>query len=332
MQSISSRLVLAAAVAVCLGTASCTSSAVHRFHSLKTQAIYWDEFTGTPKPQIEFVHRPLLTTSTPTDIAGSAANNLDEANAMAIDSSNRLWIANFPPGGGAETVEVYNLPLTVTSSPVLTFTLTGVGDVSTIEFDSSGNLWGADFNLNKVYEYTGSFATSGALSPTLTLTSGISVAAGLAFDPSGNLYVANASSTGANSIAVFTTPITNTASYFLDGVNGPGGLIFDSQGNLYVFNSTAAGPGSLDRFNSNNLGSGATPNTADPSGLSGAPYGAAFALDKDGNLYMADCGNEAGIKEYPAVATSFAATEAPSVVFSDGAITTTGCVWGIAIH
>jgi hypothetical protein len=321
--------------AACLVVAACNSSTstlpiVHH-HRPSGQVIYWDTFSGTPAPQIDEVNLPLTTGSTPTTVSYSAGNNLDFSNGMAFDSSGRLWVLSFPPGGGSETAEVFTPPVGASSTAALTFTLSGVGDVSTIVFDASGNLWGADFADSKVYEYTGPFTTSGTLTPALTLTSGIDAASGLAFDSAGNLYVSNNGSSGSNSIAVFTTPISNSASYFLDGVSQPGGLIFDSSGNLYVFNAVNSGA-SLDRFNSNDLSSGATPSISDPAGLSGIPYGAAFAFDSSGNLYMADCGNEPSVKEYQTVSSSFSATEAPSVVFTSSAITNAGCVWGIAVH
>ena len=146
----------------------------------------------------------------------------------------------------------------------------------------------------------------------------------------------NGSSTGTNSIAVFRAPIANGAvpSYYLNGLTQPGGLIFDAQGNLYASNNPSTSTGAIVRYNSTNLASGATPNIVNPTGLGTAFYEAEFAFDAAGNLYAADCGtnSSAGIRVYANAATSFSATQAPSLFFTDAQVTGIGCAWGIVIR
>ena len=55
---------------------------------------------------------------------------------------------------------------------------------------------------------------------------------GLAFDASGNLYVAN---TDTNTVSEF-TPGSTTPTATLTGLDAPDALAFDASGNLYVAN------------------------------------------------------------------------------------------------
>ena len=72
----------------------------------------------------------------------------------------------------------------------------------------------------------------GSTTPTATLT-GLTHPDALAFDSSGNLYVANCS--GSNTVSEF-APGSTTPTATLTGLNDPEALAFDSSGNLYVAN------------------------------------------------------------------------------------------------
>ena len=80
----------------------------------------------------------------------------------------------------------------------------------------------------------------GATTPTATLT-GLDYPVALAFDPSGNLYVANWSATTVSEFAPGATTPTAT----LTGLNDPHALAVDSSGNLYVANTA---PGTVSEF------------------------------------------------------------------------------------
>jgi DNA-binding beta-propeller fold protein YncE len=166
----------------------------------------------------------------------------------------------------------------------------------------------------------------------MTLTNGITVPSGIAVDAAGDVFVANVPSGGTNSIAVFHAPVSNaTVPTFLNGLTGPGGLIFDTQGNLYA-STNANNAGAIVRYNANNLGNGATPNIIDAAGLAGQnPYEANFAWDAEGNLYVADCGNQASVRVYPTGTSQFSSSLAPSVNYTTPPVTATDCAWGIAI-
>jgi hypothetical protein len=298
-------------------------------------AVYWDLFNAGTQNQLQFAPWPLTTSSPTTDISGNVGNNLQCTSGMTFDSSGRLWVISNPSGCSApfpSVIQVFQPPVTQSSTPVLTFALPGTGDKDSLTFDSSGNLWVEDNFNSTVSEFSGPFTSSHTLTPALTLSTGINAPSGVAVDTSGSVYVANNTSSGTNSIAVFHTPVSaSTVPTFLNGLHGPGGLIFDSQGNLYASSNPNVGA-SIVRYNSNNLGNGATPSIVDSAGLTGQPYEANFAWDALGNLYVADCGSAASVKVYPLSQSTFSSTLAPSVMYTNPAITSVNCVWGIAIR
>lgn len=114
---------------------------------------------------------------------------------------------------------------------------------------------------------------------------------GLAFDKSGNLFVATAGGAkqGGYSVVKFTAPLVagNPPSVFLDGTNGlraPIGLAFDATGNLFVANTKgddgAGGTGSVLAFAPDK-----TVVLALQSGFD-VPYDVAF--DRRGNLFVSN--------------------------------------------
>ncbi|HSH94641.1 MAG TPA: hypothetical protein VK968_10895, partial [Roseimicrobium sp.] len=94
---------------------------------------------------------------------------------------------------------------------------------------------------------------------------------GLAFGSGGKLYVSNYDS---NTVSVVTT--TGMVSPFASGFNKPQGLAFDSTGRLYVANSQT---GTISRVTSTGVVSTFATGFAAPSGL---------ALDGAGNLYVSE--------------------------------------------
>ena len=214
---------------------------------------------------------------------------------------------------------------------MLSFSLPGAGDYDNLTFDHGGNLWVEDEFNSSVSEFTGPFTSSGPLTAATTLTTGINHPSGVAVDAAGDVFVANVTSSGTNSIAVFHAPVSNaTVPTFLNGLRGPGGLIFDSQGNLYA-STNANLAGAIVRYNANNLGSGAMPNIVDPTGLATQnPYESNFAWDAEGNLYVADCGDQASLRVYPTATSPFSSTLG-FLNYTTPPVTTIDCAWGIAI-
>jgi len=127
-----------------------------------------------------------------------------------------------------------------------------------LAFDSSGNLWVADADNSRVLEYTSPFSTG--MNATLVLgqssfttgagattADGLAAPYGLAFDFSGNLWVADGDNNrvleyvppfstgmdatlvlGQSSFTVGTSNITQNGFYL------PAGLVFDTSGNILV--------------------------------------------------------------------------------------------------
>jgi len=304
----------------------------------KASRVYWDLFNGAaPQFQLESAALPLAASSIDREITGTSGNMLRCTAGMTTDSKGRLWVLSYPGGCSAPfaaTIQVFTTPVTQSSVPVLTFSLPGTGDDDNLAFDPRGHLWVEDSFNNAVYEFAGPFTTSTALVPALTLTKGINTPSGVAVDARGDVFVANSKSAGSNSIAVFHAPVTAaTVPTFLNGLHSPGGLALDALGNLYASTNPPTGAGAaLVRYNSNHLASGSVPSIVDRSGLHGIPYAASLAWDALGNLYVADCGNEASIRVYPLATSPFGPKVAPSAVYTNSSLRSVGCAWGVAVH
>jgi sugar lactone lactonase YvrE len=127
------------------------------------------------------------------------------------------------------------------------------------------------------------FNSTGIQSTFATAANGLNYPAGLAFDGSGNLYVANTGGglQGSPSIEKFSSSGTGSV-FTTSGLSYPADLAFDENGNLYVAN---AGNNTVEEFNSSGTGSVFATAT---SGLD-SPFGLAF--DSSGNLYVANYSN-----------------------------------------
>jgi sugar lactone lactonase YvrE len=131
----------------------------------------------------------------------------------------------------------------------------GLSEPEFLTFDHSGDLWVSDYNNSFVAEYTPPFTTGENASlevgsPNFS-TSGCSATGaayvcnpnGIAFDPSGNLWVVDS---GNDSVVEFKAPFTAGESVSMavggesDGqvnasnLDNPYGIAFDSSGNLWV--------------------------------------------------------------------------------------------------
>jgi hypothetical protein len=300
-------------------------------HSLAgpAQSVYWALFAPQPEPQLEIAREPLKKSSQVHVIGGNASNMLQEASSIRFHQ-NLAWVLTQPNGPSASSVLlIFQLPITTSSTPLYYDTLSGALVGVHIEFDGLGNLWVSAETNDSVYEYSGDFFQEGGnITPSLTLTAGLNGPQGLAFDPNGNLYVANS---GTNDIAVFAQPISNQQPYFLDGVKNPGGIGFDSHGNLFAASNNGSAGGATVKYASTHLRSGDKPTVIDPTGIAANPYGSDLAFDKAGNLYDGDCGNKAGIYSYPLATQKFTAHLAPSFYTNKG-ISKVGCVWGLAVR
>jgi hypothetical protein len=234
-----------------------------------------------------------------------------------FDTSGNLFVDNdLDPS----VIYGYTLPLTSSSTPVTTLTMTGAAPVNTANaysftFDPTGNLWLADEGNGRLLGYHGPF--SGVMTPaTFTTISGLTEPENLISDAAGDLYV------GVNTKVVrFNAPPT-AINATLSGLVEPIAMLLDGSGNLYVgdFNN-----GNLYRYSAP-VNDGASPAITDlkVNTTLHTPY--YMALDRSGNLYVSDCSSS--IKVF-ATAT-FSATSAPAYTLPlPGG---SGCSTGLAIR
>jgi sugar lactone lactonase YvrE len=202
--------------------------------------------------------------------------------ALIFDSAGDLWVADslnnrileFVPGTLPCSAGQFctGMPASLVLGQS-TFTSNSYGTTSTtmyypygLTFDSSGNLWVAEFDNNRVTEFTHPFSTGEAASLVLgqsTFTAsgftpsatGIDEPVGIAFDHSGNLWVSQLAAYRVTEFVPGTSPCTSgqfcndmpashvigqgsftsvTSATNSTNFNAPAGLAFDSSGNLWV--------------------------------------------------------------------------------------------------
>jgi hypothetical protein len=203
---------------------------------------------------------PNLIAYTPTQLATGGALTPNTTITSTSFASPRGVV--FDAGGNLWTVENQNQQVlgykaaTLATAlghsgqvnPDIIISSTSFGDPLAIAFDGSGNLWLADAT-NKLLEFLAAdLGSSGSLTPNVTITAtvvttldgmamSLDVPQGLAFDPSGNLWVANGDSDNAGSLAEFTPAQLATSgnpspAVFLDSdifgnnINQPALIIF----------------------------------------------------------------------------------------------------------
>jgi sugar lactone lactonase YvrE len=157
---------------------------------------------------------------------------------VVADPAGDVFVAD---SGAGKVFEI------ASGSSTLTPVGTGLTAPDGLAFDAKGNLFIADDGVPDVVEITntgttGAFAagTQSTVVSSTTLFGGtaLSSAAGLAFGPSGTLYISD--TTGKR--VVFWSPITGQSGVTLatsaNGLKAPMGLAVDSSSNLYVADST----------------------------------------------------------------------------------------------
>jgi sugar lactone lactonase YvrE len=217
--------------------------------------------TGSPSPNV---------------VLSSAGSSLSSPFALAFGPSGDLWVSN----QNNTVVEYTAGQLTASGSPTPAVTITSsagsINDPRALAFDPSGDLWVANsWPAMTVVEYTAAqLAQGGALTPAVTITSpaqnSLDSPMGLAFGPSGDLWVSNYDN---NSLVEYTlgqlaqggpvTPAVTISSTAAGSLDHPGGLAFDSSGDLWVSNF---GNNSLVEFAPGQLTTGAPVPVATVSG------------------------------------------------------------------
>ena len=257
-------------------------------------------------------------------------SQLFSPSSVALDSTGNLWATDTQDNRVVE----YTQPISTGESAsmaigqasiALSTAGGGRGGLSSpfdAVFDKSGNLWVSDTNNNRVLEFSPPFSTGMNASLVIgqssfttyagsTSQSGLYYPGDIAFDSSGNLWVADA---GNSRVLEFQAPFTNgmSASIVLGqagfttpnpGVSAntlytPIGLAFDSSGNVWVADSGNSRVLGFARPFSNgesaSLVIGQTGYTSQAPGLSQTQvyFPEAIAFDRFGDLWVADTGND----------------------------------------
>ena len=227
-----------------------------------------------------------------------------------------------------------------------------------VAFDKQGNLWVADYDLGRVMEFTPPFFpgedasivigqpdfitrdSAGACAPATSLSL-LCEPVGIAFDPSGNLWV---SDTGGDRVLEFAQPFQDGESASLvvgtgscpstatsSSLCGPWGIAFDSSGNLWVADTydwrvlefpppfTAGASVVLGQADfASSSSQGATQTSV------GQPQDLAF--DASGNLWVADNYDNRILEFVPSSSSTTSSTTTASTSASSTTLTTTTLV------
>ncbi|MGA8534919.1 MAG: hypothetical protein WB615_12500, partial [Candidatus Tumulicola sp.] len=150
----------------------------------------------------------------------------------SFSAGSNLYVANLV----GDTVTVY----APGSGAVLRTISHGVNEPEVLAFDGSGDLYVANDSYRYPRNRGGSVTVyaPGKTRARLKIgpTQGVNVPKALAFDGSGNLYVANG---GGNTVTAYAPGSGTVLRTISQGVNVPAGLAFDGSGNLYVANGGA---------------------------------------------------------------------------------------------
>ncbi len=257
---------------------------------------------------------------------GGAATNANmsyfpSVYAVALDNSGNLFIADLG-FGRIRKVDTNGIITTVAGNGTNSYS--GDGGAATnaslyypegVACDTSGNLYIADTYNNRIRKVdtngiittvagngTATFAGDGGLAANASLNHPCS----LAFDPSGNLYIADAANYRIRKVATYGIITTVAGNGYAMGINSgdggaatsasvsPYGVACDASGNLYIADGDA---NRIRKVDSNGIittaaGNGYESYSGDGGAATNAslnPSGAAF--DASGNLYIADAYN-----------------------------------------
>ena len=290
--------------------------------------------------------QPDFTTKTGT----ATATGLWAPNDAAEDASGNLWVVEInngrvvgykPPfsNGMSATWVLGHSDFTTTGGGGLT--QTGLQNPGGVAVDGSGNIWVSDSAHNRVLEFKAPVTNGEAASvvigePDFTTKSCAVTATnlcgpfeGIAFDPSGNLWVSDTSSWR---ILEFKPPFTNgmAASVVIGSssmtsasqgttstqLGGTWGLTFDSSGNLWAadsFNNRVLefkAPFSNGMAASLVLGQPDFVSSGAGTNASGMSLPADVAVDSSGNVYVADTENSRVLVFSPPFTNGMSATVA----------------------
>ncbi len=232
------------------------------------------------------------------------SSGLDGPTGLAFDSSGNLYIVN--DGNNTITVipkttgTIFGQSVTANTPVKLNIPTGLLNGPYDLAFDQAGNLyvtnWGNGSTITVIPKTTGTvFGQSVTANTPVKLNAGAGLVypTALAFDSSGNLYIANDGNSTITVIPKTTGTVfgqSNNLTIKLSSglLDGPFGMAFDLSGNLYIANANNNTITVIPKTTGTIFGQPVTANTPVklniPTGLLNGPYDLAF--DQVGNLYV----------------------------------------------
>ena len=209
----------------------------------------------------------------------------DSARAITFDQSGDLWVGFYASNEAYQIEEFTPGQLTTSSNPTPSAYInasTDVGLITSMAFDSAGNLWLGEYNYNSgeyVYGFSASQVASAntnhaltpaySLAPAGALPGGSYLATtGLAFDSSGNLWVSAEivnTTGGSTPIDLFEVSASEVSAHSGNGVNT---ITVPTNGTLAIYTPSLSAPVSASSSFSSTTGK-VTVSWNPPSGTSG---------------------------------------------------------------
>ena len=222
-----------------------------------------------------------------TALAVFSDPSLQNAGALALDSSGDLFVANsvitiyegLEYFGGKTVVEFK--PGSGITTAVAVLTDPSISDPTALAFDSSGDLFVANYRTNEITEFGPGQTTAMAVLSDPSLSRPV----GLAFDSSGNLFVVDGST---DEVTEFGPGQTTAKAVLSGGAFGKfppiaTAIAIDSQDDVFIANFTFGNTDDVTEF-----AAGSTVATAE---LGGVSTPSALAFDAFGNLYVTQQGD-----------------------------------------
>lgn len=259
---------------------------------------------------------PVMPGATPTAMDAISDPNLQFTQGLAFDAHGNLWAAN----RNGNTVTEYTPPFFGTKVPVVIIPSNGP---TSLAFDASGNLWvttsppTSGFAGGTLTEYTAPLTSSST--PSLTISNGLFFPEDVAFDASGNIWVATLTAGNQDSDFVkYTPPFAASSAPSTTIAVGTGGeafgLAFDPAGNLWTVGGQTPGGGSLVEYAAP-LTSSSTPSATITAGID-VPFSPRF--DANGNLWLSNAFGSTVTAYNPATHAQITADTIPNPGFPVG--------------
>jgi uncharacterized protein DUF6923 len=216
-----------------------------------------------------FFDLPITGTSTPVYLIPALRPNPTFVNAVAIDQTGALYVADAESG----TISVYAPPLLSATAPA--FQITGVNQPAQLAFNN-GSLYVAACGSNQILRYDPPFSATSTPALTVALPGAAQCPHGIAFDANGNLFVA---ARNVNAVYMFAPPFTSSSqpSFSIVGaftmLAAPETVAFDNVGRLFVANGspTSGVLVFLPPFSANSLPANLLQGLTTPTGLAVGP-------------------------------------------------------------